>query len=155
MDDAQRQAVINTLITTDTKKVAPMSFWEELSMVLFFGLGLPGAVFTVPAIIAIIGYCYGSIKLAFLVAAVVLDKVALEKHPLFTALGFKYVAPPAQKKKKEVCSECIQYKAEKPTDKVAPCVLFANLGVPAEAYCNSFARKAAEPKAPKKAAKKA
>lgn len=95
------------------------------------------------------------LKLQSAVAAIVLDKVALEKHPLFTALGFKYVAPDAQKKKKEVCSECIQYKPEKPTDKVAPCVLFANLGVPAEAYCNSFARKAAEPKTPKKESKKA
>ncbi len=90
--DAQRQEIINSLITTDTKAVAPMTFLEELSMVLFFGLGLPGAIFTVPIIVAIIGYIVGAMKTTFLVAAVVLAPLAVWPQRFYASTLYSWMA---------------------------------------------------------------
>lgn len=61
----------------DTLAVAPMSFLEELYMMLFFLFAVPGGVFSIPVTIGIVGYLTGNMARTLLSAALILIPLAV------------------------------------------------------------------------------
>jgi hypothetical protein len=61
----------------DTMKVAPMTFLEELSMMLFFLFAVPGGVFSIPVTIGIVGFFTGNMLRTLFYASLILIPLAV------------------------------------------------------------------------------
>jgi hypothetical protein len=61
----------------DTLAVAPMTFLEELYMMLFFLFAVPGGVFSIPFTIGIVGFLTGNMTRTLFSAALILIPLAI------------------------------------------------------------------------------
>jgi len=62
-------------------KVAPMSFLEEATCVIFLAFAVPNGIFTVPVVTGMLGYAWGNILGAYKVLLVCLVPLALFPQP--------------------------------------------------------------------------
>lgn len=80
-EKAIKRAVKETHTVDEVRRVVPMTFTEELVAVVIFLFGVPGAVFSLPALLLILGYAFQSYRLVLTVGAVVGVTLALWPAP--------------------------------------------------------------------------
>jgi hypothetical protein len=72
-----QKCVLKEYAAKDTLTVVPMTFLEELAVMIFFLFGVPGGVFSVPVTIGIVGYLTGHMARSALIAALILIPLAI------------------------------------------------------------------------------
>lgn len=78
---AHRQSVTisaSKASTQDIRRLAPLSWWEEIACSLFLAVGIPMGIFTVPIATVLVGkFLVGSIPMAFAGLAALLTPLAI------------------------------------------------------------------------------
>lgn len=86
MNDEDRNKAIENATkddytSDDLKNVVPMTFLEEFTAMMLFLFGVPGAVFSLPVVLAIVGFAVGSYRVAFTVGGIIGVTLALWPAP--------------------------------------------------------------------------
>lgn len=80
-ENAIKKAATEVFSQEDVLKIAPMTFIEELTAILLFLFGVPGAVFSIPVVVLVLGYLTQSYRMITTIAAVLCTILALWPAP--------------------------------------------------------------------------
>mmetsp|Transcript_22471 Transcript_22471/g.32800 ORF Transcript_22471/g.32800 Transcript_22471/m.32800 type:complete len:365 (-) Transcript_22471:96-1190(-) len=88
MDKTERQKEIRkhtktTWTEEDTTSIAPMTLMEELFALIIFVFGVPGSAYSVPIVLAVVGYFLGSVVKTIVIGFAILAPFAFLPAPFF------------------------------------------------------------------------